>query len=203
MIQPIVEGHGEVEAVPVLIRRLAQLMGVHQVDIGKPIRRPRSDFLDPHKLERAVELACLKPGCKAVFVIFDADDDCPREAAPPVLSRTEAVAAGRACSVVIPTREFEAWFLASLPTLKGHRGIIDVTPLDRNPESIRGAKGELERRMQRGRGYNERNDQPALIQATDWSLVNDGTRSGRKLIKEMRRLLSSLGHELTAWPQPI
>jgi hypothetical protein len=200
LVQPIVEGHGEVEAVPVMIRRLAGLMGVSWVEVGKPIRRPRSDFFDQHRLARAVELACMKPGCSAIIAICDADDDCPKDAAPRIHKWLASSAAGKACSLVLPKREFEAWFLASLPTLKGKRGIRDITPLGRHPESIRNAKGELERRMVKGRGYNERHDQPALVAATDWSLVYSGTRSGRKLIEEMRRLLSSLGHQPNSWP---
>lgn len=201
MIQPIVEGHGEVEAVPLMIRRLAELMGVPWVEVGKPIRRPHSDFLDEHKLARAVELACLKPGCTAILALFDADDDCPKEVAPGVAEWMDNVAAGRACSAVVPTKEFEAWFLASLPALHGQRGITNISPLNRHPEGFRDAKGELERRMFKGRGYNERDDQPALIQATDWSLVHEQTRSGKKLVKDVRRLLLSMGHEPNEWPE--
>jgi len=41
-IQPIVEGHGEVSAVPVLLRRLRDQAQAFALDINAPIRRKRS-----------------------------------------------------------------------------------------------------------------------------------------------------------------
>ncbi len=54
MIQPIVEGHGEVPAVPVLIRSLARRMNVYNVGVAPPIRRPRSKLIKKDTLEQAV-----------------------------------------------------------------------------------------------------------------------------------------------------
>ena len=45
-IQPIVEGHGDVEAFPVLLRRFVQEAEVWAVDIGRPIRRPRHRLVE-------------------------------------------------------------------------------------------------------------------------------------------------------------
>ena len=42
IIQPIVEGYGEVAAFPVLLRRLVEEAQVWTVSIGRPIRRSRS-----------------------------------------------------------------------------------------------------------------------------------------------------------------
>lgn len=57
MIQPIVEGHGEVPAVPILLRKLAGLMEIPFVQVGSPIRRPKSALLKEGELKRAVTLA--------------------------------------------------------------------------------------------------------------------------------------------------
>ena len=57
MIQPIVEGHGEVSAVPILMRRLGELMGLPYVHIAAPIRRPRSKLVQESGLQQAIELA--------------------------------------------------------------------------------------------------------------------------------------------------
>lgn len=40
-IQPIVEGFGEVNAVPILLRRLMQEGQIYGFDVGRPIRRKR------------------------------------------------------------------------------------------------------------------------------------------------------------------
>ena len=77
-IQPIVEGHGEVAAVPVLLRRLVAEAQAWRVGIGRPIRRPRNQLVQQPGLDTAVNLA-LHHGCDAILIMFDGDDDCPAE----------------------------------------------------------------------------------------------------------------------------
>ena len=43
-IIPIVEGHGEVAAVPVLLRRIAKRLNAYDVQVGKPIRCQRHNL---------------------------------------------------------------------------------------------------------------------------------------------------------------
>lgn len=57
MIQPIVEGHGEVDAVPVLLRRLRDEAGAFDLQIGVPIRHTRAQLVREATLRQAVELA--------------------------------------------------------------------------------------------------------------------------------------------------
>lgn len=61
-IQPIVEGHGEVVAVPGLLRRIwYELVRSEQpLIVLPPIRRPRSQLVQALELQRAVKLASLK-----------------------------------------------------------------------------------------------------------------------------------------------
>ena len=56
-IQPIVEGHGEVSAVPVLLRRFANLAQAFALDINAPIRRKRSELVQETGLRRSIQLA--------------------------------------------------------------------------------------------------------------------------------------------------
>ena len=56
-IQPIVEGHGDVAAFPVLLRRLVQQAEIRAVDIAKPIRRPRHRLVAEDGVGQAVRLA--------------------------------------------------------------------------------------------------------------------------------------------------
>lgn len=54
----IVEGHGDREAVPIVIRRLAaKLDPAAAIHIPPPIRIPKNKLLKPGELERAVDLA--------------------------------------------------------------------------------------------------------------------------------------------------
>ena len=51
-IQPIVEGHGEVKAFPVLLRRLCNEAQAFEIDVNAPIRRKRSELV---KEDRAAQ----------------------------------------------------------------------------------------------------------------------------------------------------
>ena len=59
----IVEGGGEVQAVPILIRRIAEVAtpGLFP-DVPKPIRVRRDRILKPREIERHVELAANQAG---------------------------------------------------------------------------------------------------------------------------------------------
>lgn len=60
-IQPIVEGYGDVEAVPVLLRRLRDLCGAYRIDVNRPIRRTRSELAREDTLRKSVGWHCFKP----------------------------------------------------------------------------------------------------------------------------------------------
>jgi hypothetical protein len=150
VIISIVEGHGEVEAVPLLIRRIALEQCVPPVSVitPRPIRVSRSKLVQPGELERAVTLALHQiDGDGAVVVVLDADDDGPATIGPVLLARAQVMAASRAnvpVRVVIAKAEFEAWFLAAAISLRGRRGLPeDLQPPDA-PESKRDAKRLVE-----------------------------------------------------------
>ena len=65
-IQPIVEGFGEVEAVPVLVRRLIAEAQCFGVQVSAPIRRTQSQLRNKDGVQAAVRLAVLQPECGAV-----------------------------------------------------------------------------------------------------------------------------------------
>ena len=64
-------------------------------------------------------------------------------------------------------REYEAWFLASIESLRGQRGIRQDAQSHPAPEEPRGAKGQLEARLEQGRSYSETADQAALSATFD------------------------------------
>ncbi|MHC4698736.1 MAG: hypothetical protein ACYTFA_18560 [Planctomycetota bacterium] len=82
-IAPIVEGHGEVGAVRILLSRIwTELLGGEYVDVTRPIRRPRSKLVKKEELGRAVELALLNLASARVsndpamvLILLDADRD--------------------------------------------------------------------------------------------------------------------------------
>ncbi|MBI2899101.1 MAG: DUF4276 family protein [Planctomycetes bacterium] len=164
----IVEGHGETEAVPILLRRIAtERRQPVAIQIAAVLRIRRNRLLKEGELERSVELAARKSGADGrIFILLDADDDCPAELGPALLARARKVRADRDIGVVLAKREYESWFLAASDSLRGHRGLPSDLAPPPDPEAIRGAKEWLSRCMTVGT-YVETLDQPALSAAFD------------------------------------
>ncbi|MBI5211400.1 MAG: DUF4276 family protein [Elusimicrobia bacterium] len=201
-IYPIVEGHGEVGAVPVLLRRLLAQAQCYSVEVGRPILRTQAQFRSKEEVEKAVKLALLQPDCAAVVILFDGEDDCPKDVAPRVLSWAKGAAGRVPCDVVIAYREYETWFLSSVESLRGKCGISGIAVPPENPEARRDAKGALEEFMPERRAYSETLDQPALSAVFDMGRAHRRSRSFRKLVKAVGEALSRLQQPLAAWPPP-
>ena len=199
-LQPIVEGYGEVEAVPVLLRRLRDEAQTWEVRVSRSIRRKRSQLVQKAELEKAVRLALLQPDCSAILILFDADDDCPADLAPAIRAWADAVAGGVPCEVVLAKREYEAWFLGSIESLRGLRGIRSDAAVHSEPETPRDAKGELEERMHAESSYFERDDQPALSAQFAFPDAHRRCRSFRKLASAFGTLVRAMGVEIAYWP---
>ena len=189
----IVEGHGEVEAVPVLIRRIVEnLYPELSITIELPIRTSRNLVVKPGELERRVELAARRiSGQGAIFIILDSDDDCPAQLGPELLHRASQAHSDLPIAVVLAKHEFEAWFLASAESLRGRRGLRNDLNSPDNPEAIRGAKEWLRQQMQSGRTYRETRDQPALAALFDLEQARRAD-SFDKCYRDIVRLLDAL-----------
>lgn len=199
-IQPIVEGHGEVAALPALLRRLRDEAGVFHIDVGPPIRRTRHQLVTESELRRSVELALLQPHCGAVLILLDSDDDCPAELGPRLQQLSQTAARGVPCAVVLAHREYEAWFLGAMESLRGKRG-IDVNAVSlAEPERPRDAKRALEAFLPARRSYSEMLDQPALSAVFDLSSSYRLCRSFRKLVTSFGDLAGGMSGPLKNWP---
>ena len=188
----IVEGHGEVEAVPILLRRIGTMLDAPAFpEALPPLRIPASKLLKAGELERAIEFAARKAGQDGrILVLLDCDDGCPAEAGPELLAWASTARPDRVSSVVMAKREFEAWFIASIDSLRGLRGIPADAARPENPESIRDAKGWLSRVMAGNRGYSETTDQPALAAQFDITSARSAD-SFDKFYREVERLLAA------------
>ena len=189
----IVEGHGEVEAVPILIRRVAERLypelGIH---IPHPIRVSRSKVVQKNELERVVELAARNiRGQGAIFIILDSDDDCPAQLGPVLLCRARQARGDLPIAVVLAKHEFESWFLAAAESLRGHRGLKNDLQSPTNPEAISGAKGWLKQQMESDETYRETLDQPGLTARLDLDQARQAD-SFDKCYRDIIRLLDEL-----------
>lgn len=97
-----------------------------------------------------------------VSLLLDADDDCPAQLGPHLLERARAGRPDVRIAVVLPNREFEAWFLAAAPSLAGQHGFLASFLPVANPETPRDCKGLLSKARPSGHPYKETVDQAPL-----------------------------------------
>lgn len=190
-VYAIVEGHGEADppypnqdpAAKILTAKM-----LHHVQCWHwfPSQRPPwrlgscGDFYPrTEKLLRALEAHRHFSDCAAVLVLFDLEDDCPREVAPHVAARIRKRAPWPFSIVVACAyREYESWFLASLETIQQREHY------EGDPEALRDAKGWLERKF----GYKETRDQASYTQDLDIAIASEQSRSFRRLCHAFEQL---------------
>lgn len=188
-IVAIVEGDGEVEAVPALIRRIHVAVSPEvPLEVGRPVRVPRDRLLKDGELERYLGLAANVAGADGcVLVLLDANGDCPADLAPEILRRTRTARSDRRIEVVLAKCEYESWFIATVDSLRGTRGISPDAGVPPDPESIRGAKEWLRERM--GGRYSPTADQTALTTQFDMASARRRSRSFDKMWRTVSALL--------------
>jgi hypothetical protein len=189
-IVAIVEGHGEVEAVPILLRRIAEDAAPGQcLDVPRPIRVRRQRFVKEGELERAVELAARQTAATdGILILLDAEADCPRELAEKILRRAVKTRPDRRIKVVFPKRMYEAWFLAAAASIAGRRDLDASMVPPPDPEGVANPKAWLTDRMPADRSYRETLDQAALTASFDLRAACSAP-SFRKLCRDLQSLL--------------
>ena len=212
VIVPIVEGFGEETAVPLLVRRwLARRRFDRHFDVpdlainakGCGKLKAAYDRTRHLGIEHYVE-AALRSGPDAILVVLDADDECVHRSGavglgPKLLDRARAVAPQVPMAVVVANREYEAWFLASLSSLRG-RGLL---PQDRRlpeplvPEAPKNCKGLIARLL--GCHYEERVHQHRLTGGLTFSpRAARRAPSYGKLLRDLDRLAREARQRRTA-----
>lgn len=188
----IVEGHGEQQAVPILVRRIGDAfpeLSFPEMTKTDVLRVSRSRLVREGELERAMELAGRRVGSGGgVLVVIDADDDAACKLGPELLQRATAARADLRIGVVLAVREYEAWLLASARSLAGQHGLPDDLEPPSSPEAIRDAKGWLSTRMT-GHGYRPVLHQPKLTAVMDLEAARQAP-SFDKLLRDVCRLLA-------------
>ena len=189
----IVEGHGDALSLPILMRRIAEVVDPGLgIKVTTVIRTPRSKLVKPGELERVVELAARKLARPAaILLLLDADTDCPAELGSSLLHRARTQRGDLPIAAVLAKHEFENWFIAAAESLRGRRGLPQDLTAPQDPESIEAAKAWLSTRMPRHNPYSETIDQPALTAQFNLEMAR---RSGSfdKLHREIERLLDAV-----------
>lgn len=182
-VTSVVEGYGEVAALPLLIRRIAEDHGQYPL-VDKPHRINRADFTSD-KLKRAYRLQRLRAGVDGVVVLLcDADDADPTELRSHLLGVSTddgpLVAA-------VAVREYESWFLAGIASLRGQSGVRSDAVFDGDAEGPRNAKKPLEAAMTES--YKETLHQAAFSSQVDLQEVRGKSPSFALLHQDLGQAL--------------
>lgn len=130
----VVEGPGDREAFPILLRNYLHSNGVYTDVLGKPV--PLKGKGSATSTTNGVEgyvLAAARPGCIGIIVLVDADKDASCELGPTLLERAQAVTQ-LPVVVIVAERDFEDWLYSSVETLQ--LGPATWSPTERGKNAI-------------------------------------------------------------------
>ena len=192
-VVPIVEGHGEVDAVRILLQRIwTEIVHGDYVDVLSPIRHPKSKLTQEQGLDRAVKLASAKLSQQRpegipslILVLLDADNDCPAELGPLLRERARS-STHLDVECVIANTEYETWFARAARSPEEFLELGDMpTPID--PEKQRSGKGWIKQRF-RAAKYSETVDQARLTARMDLEEYQSRCPSCRRLCDKLEAI---------------
>ena len=168
----IVEGHGEVRSVPILVRRILDKHGRFDVQL-LPTQR-RGEYPSVTKHFKDYFLAAIKDEAAILWVMdFDAREyDCPYREATGLIKRAHELRPGWPLKVAFLVKEYEALFLHDE---KATRAVFPDIPaktlFPTSPENIRGAKEWLSAQRPKGSAYKETVHQEKITARLDLDLL--------------------------------
>ena len=204
-IVPIVEGDGEEAAFPLLLRRLLYDQERYDFTVTSPYNaKGRTKLTRPGGVEGYLATAASEPDAAGIIVLLDLDEaDCAADLARELAARARNVYLNLPVAIVVVVQAYEAWFLASIETIRGQpiKGLpffpdhVEPPP---EPETIRSPKEWLKDRLVAGRGYKETQDMPPLTDLLDCAQVRQSCRSFRRLDHAIEQLVTAVDEQVVA-----
>jgi len=192
-VAPIVEGHGDEAAVPILLRRIcAELIAGSAIDVLHPIRQPREKLISNKNdcLAKSLGLAVNKlkqrrdPTTHAlILLLVDADDDCAAQLGPRVLRLAREIRVDIDVSCVLAVHEFETWLVAGADSLRAYLKPGNIE-LPNSPEEFNCRKKWIEEWIRTPK-YSETVDQPKLTAAMNLVECRRRSPSFDKLCRDL------------------
>lgn len=177
-IAAVVEGYGDVQALPVLLGRIGGQLGQSFI-ASDPIRAGEWKLLKGlGRLEKSLDLAhSRRPDL--ILVALDLDDGCVLQELQHAEQRINDWKNGRTIEVEVAflAREYETMFLHAAASLN----LPNSSAIPQNPDMIRGAKERMKDIM--GRRYRETQDQRAFSGSVDLTLLYNASRPFRRLCR--------------------
>jgi Domain of unknown function (DUF4276) len=191
-ILPIVEGPGDMEAVPVLLRRILALHECFDAQVLPAHKRGdlpnvKANFDNYFKM-------AIKENAAIIWIIdFDcATCDCVADEADQLYKKARLIRPDWPFKVAFMVKEFETLFLADPEAARSVlKEIPKTTVFPATPETIRDAKGWLSKAMPSGYAYKETTHQVKLAAAVNLDHLRTASASYRHLEKSILTLLNS------------
>jgi Domain of unknown function (DUF4276) len=167
-ILPIVEGDGDMQAVPALIRRVAAAQGAHDLVVSPAQKRGELPKV-LGRFEQYLQAALLEQS--PILWVMDYDcDACTNqtEHVAALQARAKGIARQTPVEFVFMVQEFESLFLADE---RSTRQVFPDIPKDLgfpvDPESVRDAKGWLSKARPKGLAYKPTQHQAKMASQVD------------------------------------
>jgi hypothetical protein len=194
-IVPIVEGDGEVDALPKLLSRLLVDLNSWDLLSARPRNaHGRTNLTKPGGIESFLRLAEREPDCAGTLVLVDADEDCAYQLGRTLAARCLQAGPKFPSVVVCAKCEYEAWFLASIQSIASARqhDMPEDLIFEGDSEAVRNAKAWLSKQMSSGRMYKETSDQASMSTLLDFAIARNRSRSFRRLCHAVEELVEAI-----------
>ena len=176
----IVEGKGDAEAIPLLVRRVLYEHGIFGVQTAP---RPKTKveigkLRQLGQIERYIDY-CNRESGDSILLAIDSDDVCPVEIAREFRNRIRQTRLRKPVSICLFNREYESIFLPSIHLIAAKYPEFKwrtlAVPMD--IEAIRNVKGALSEMMPTDRAYKPTRDQARFTDAIDLGKTRAASRS--------------------------
>lgn len=190
-ILPIVEGDGDLKAVPVLLRNLLNQHGFYGVQILSPHKRGELPKVAAN-FDNYFRMA-LKENAAVLWILdFDCEFcDCPYKEADKLYSRAHAIRSDWPFKIAFVVREFESLFLAERQAAINILNLPPATRFPEDPEALRDAKGWLSSALPKGVSYKPTTHQAKITAHLDLETLRGASANFRHLEKSLLYLIAA------------
>jgi hypothetical protein len=199
----IVEGHGDVTSLPLLLRSISFHKGIYGFSFPHPMRFGEFNaMMKREKFSNFVQYLNDDDNIDAIIVACDADDVCPVHARQALLERISATVHGikKPVAVLLFNREYEALLLSQIDIIAERTGLLEMSEENVNKildlsDKVRDAKGLLDSLIP-DFSYKEARDQEKFTAILDMNILEERHRAGRRAANILERLNGGQGDEL-------
>ncbi|MFZ4814068.1 MAG: DUF4276 family protein [Phototrophicaceae bacterium] len=200
----LVEGAGDADAFPLLVRRiLHEQFSRYELQVKAWSTNGRDNlFKDIH---RYLELLRRAPDCAGVIIATDLEKatDCPVEIAYILSEQAKILRLPFPVAVVIVVCEYESWFLYNLSAIAERYPSLTATTYTGDPALKCNAKEWIEDHLPKGTKYRETEHQVSMTAKIDLKHTAEQSRSFRRMIRAVEFLVQQIDTgALTVSPSP-